>query len=137
LTRRGTRFVTAALVLLAVVVLGEQLALADDQCTPIGAYRITGYTRTCCSPWTYDGTSVWTSEKVVAASWNVPIGTLLRVNGLEPTYRVADRIGKPDMSRGGHLDILVDDAATAYALESWVGGKYADVCVVRWGPEDL
>jgi 3D (Asp-Asp-Asp) domain-containing protein len=104
-----------------------------EDCTSIGEYRITGYTRTGGDPYTYDGTSVWTSEKVVAASWNVPLDTLLKVRGLDYTYRVADRGGGLEPK---HVDVLVDSVSVAYKIEEWVGGKYADVCVVRWGPAD-
>jgi 3D (Asp-Asp-Asp) domain-containing protein len=101
-----------------------------DYCEPIGHYRITGYTKTGGNPHTYDGTSVWTSEKIVAASWNIPIGTQIRVAGLDYTYRVADRGGGLEAR---HIDVLVDSVATAYKIEEWVGGKYAAVCVVSWG----
>lgn len=90
-------------------------------------YRVTGYVRGHHSPWTYDGTSVWTREKVVAASWNLPIGTRVRVEGLDFEYRVADRGGGLE-SR--HIDVLVDSVQVAYAIEGWVGGPYARVCVV-------
>lgn len=91
-------------------------------------YRITGYVRGHHSPRTFDGTSVWTNEKIVAASWNLPIGSMVRVEGLDYTYRVADRGGG---LAGRHIDVLVDSVATAYALETWVGGPYARVCVFR------
>ena len=93
-------------------------------------YRITGYVRTEFSPWTHDGTSVYTPEAIVAASWNLPHGTLLRVEGLDPTYRVADR-GRLEAR---HIDVAVWDRATAYAIEAWVGGKYARVCIVGEAP---
>jgi 3D (Asp-Asp-Asp) domain-containing protein len=108
--------------------------LHGEGCRPEPApYRITGYTRTGGSPFTYDGTSVWTDEKVVAASENLPIGTLVQVRGLDYTYRVADRGGGLE-SR--HIDVLVDSVSQAYQIEEWVGGRYAEVCIVRWGPED-
>jgi 3D (Asp-Asp-Asp) domain-containing protein len=91
-------------------------------------YRITGYVRGHHSPWTADGTSVWTREKVVAASWNLPFGTMVRVEGLDYAYRVADRGGGLE---GRHIDVLVDSVAIAYKLEEWVGGRYARVCVYR------
>lgn len=96
----------------------------------MGLYRITGYTRTGGNPRTYDGTSVWTTEKIVAASWNVPLGTRLRVAGLDYTYRVADRGGGLEIR---HIDVLVDSVEQAYKIEEWIGGKYAEVCVVSWG----
>lgn len=75
-------------------------------------YRITGYVRGHGSGRTYDGTSVWTSEAIAAASWNVPIGARVQVENLG-TFRVADRGGGLS-SR--HIDVLVDSAAEAYAL---------------------
>jgi len=92
--------------------------------------RVTGYVRSQMSSHTYDGTSVWTREKICAASWNIPIGSLVRVNGLDFTYRVADRGGSLEPN---HIDVLVDTVAQAYAIEEWIGGKYATVQVVRWG----
>jgi 3D (Asp-Asp-Asp) domain-containing protein len=87
-------------------------------------YRITGYVRGADSPWTYDGTSVWTTEPVVAASWNVPINSIVQVQGLG-RYRVADRGGKLQRR---HIDILVNSKAEAYSLTGW-----RPVCVLKSG----
>lgn len=105
------------------------LAQQEDGCEPIGRYRITGYTRYGGNAHTFDGTPVSNGEKVVAASWDIPIGTLVRIEGLAPVYRVADR----GMLGPRHFDVMVEDVATAYALEAWTEGGYARVCVVRWG----
>lgn len=95
-------------------------------CVPVGTYRVTGYVRGHHSDLTADGTSVWTREKIVAASYDLPIDTRVKVRGLDYTYRVADR----GLFSGPHVDVLVDTVAQAYAIETWVGGKYAEVCVV-------
>jgi hypothetical protein len=55
---------------------------------------------------------------------------MLRVKGLDYLYRVADR---GLLGNAGWIDVLVNDTKTAYALETYIGGKYADVCVERWG----
>lgn len=86
-------------------------ANADDRCE---AYRVTGYVRGHHSPWTYDGTSVWTQEAIAAASWNLPIGTVVKVDGLGK-YRIADR-GSGLGAR--HIDVLVDNVQTAHELTS-------------------
>lgn len=78
-------------------------------------YRITGYVRTHGGPTTYDGTSVWTSEPIAAASWNVPIDARVQVENVG-TFRVADRGGGLS-SR--HVDVLVDDVARAYEITGW------------------
>lgn len=96
-------------------------------CTPFGAAKITGYVKggAGLSNFTADGTSVWVTEKLAAASYNIPMQSLVRVDGLDFTYRVADRGRLPNT----HIDVLVDDYPTAYALTST-----RQICVVRWGP---
>ena len=74
---------------------------------------ITGYVRSHGSSRTYDGTSVWTQEPITAASWNVPLDTMVTIDGLG-TFRVADR-GKLAPT---HFDVLVDTVSEAYALTS-------------------
>jgi 3D (Asp-Asp-Asp) domain-containing protein len=93
------------------------------------AYRITGYVRGHGNPWTYDGTSVWSREKIAAGSWNLPLGTVVSVEGLDFLYRIADR----GRLFARHVDVLVDSVPEAYALETWVGGKFARVCIMNWG----
>lgn len=97
-------------------------------CRPLGDYRITGYVRGHGSNLTFDGTSVWTREHIVAASWNLPLNSRVWVAGLDYLYRVADRGGGLE-SR--HIDVLVDTVWEAYQIENWVGGKYANVCIVN------
>jgi 3D (Asp-Asp-Asp) domain-containing protein len=100
-----------------------------ESCRPIGAYRITGYVRTAFSPRTYDGTSIYTEEHIAAGSWNLPLNTRVRVEGLDFTYRIADR----GHLEAQHVDIAVWTLEEAYAIEQWVGGKYAQVCIVEGG----
>jgi 3D (Asp-Asp-Asp) domain-containing protein len=80
-----------------------------------GQTRISGYVRTDFSGFTYDGTPITTPERIVAASWDVRMGSLADIQGLG-TFRVADR---------GHLgngvpmpwvDVAVWTRAEAYAL---------------------
>ena len=77
--------------------------------------KITGYVRTDYGPSgrTYDGTSILTSERIVAASWDIPIDSLVDIDGLG-VHRVADRGG--GLGSSGWLDVAVWDRATAYAL---------------------
>ena len=112
--------IAAALALLAVALpQGERSVRADE---PVGceAYRITGYVRTEHSARTFDGTSVYTDEPIVAASWNLPIGTIVEIDGLG-RFRVADRghLG------ARHIDVAVWSRAEAFALTG-----YRQVCVV-------
>lgn len=78
-------------------------------------YRITGYVRGAGSGWTYDGTSEYTREDIVAVSWNVPIDAKVEVVGLG-TFRAADRGGGLERR---HVDVLVDSASTARQLTSY------------------
>lgn len=55
-----------------------------------GPTRITGYVRTDGNAHTYDGTPIWTNEPIVAASWDVLIGSVAEIDGLG-SFRVADR----------------------------------------------
>lgn len=52
----------------------------------------TGYVRTDHSPRTFDGTSIYGDEPIVAAGWSIPMGSTVWVEGLG-TFRVADRGG--------------------------------------------
>lgn len=80
-----------------------------------GETRITGYLRTNFSPWTYDGTPVYTPEPIAAASWDVKMGSLAEVEGLG-TFRVADRGHLGNGYPMPWLDIAVWTVAEAYAL---------------------
>lgn len=109
---------TVVLLAFSVAMLATLPAFAEEE-GACETYRITGYVRGAHSPWTKDGTSVWTRERIAAASYNVPMGTYVQVIGLG-SYRVADR---GNLS-GRHIDILVDTASQAYALTG-----YRMVCV--------
>lgn len=106
-----------------------------DYCEPLGSLRITGYAVTDFPGRTFDGTStrtaIATGAHIAAASWNIPIGTLVRIAGLDFTYRIADRGA---LGSTGWIDVLVKDRATAYQIETWIGGSHAPVCYLRWGP---
>lgn len=75
--------------------------------------RITGYVRGAHSPWTYDGTSIWTEEPIAAASWDIPIGAQVDVEGLG-SYRVADRGG--GLGGYGWIDIATWSRAEALGI---------------------
>src|SRR6476619_5688377 len=104
------------------------------KCEPVGPMRITGYSVTHFPGHTYDGTSttdaIRRGEHIVAASWNIPIETKLRIKGLDYLYRVADR---GMLGNAGWIDVLVKDVETAYKIEEWIGGSHANVCVEAWG----
>ena len=91
-------------------VLGAALLLASSWCQES---RVTGYVRSEYGPYTYDGTPIW-EEGIAAASWDIPIDSLVEVGGLG-TYRVADR---GMLGSSGWIDIAVSDRATAYAITS-------------------
>ncbi len=76
--------------------------------------RITGYARSEYGPdaRTYDGTSIHSDEAIAAASWNIPMGSTVVVDGLG-RYRVADR-GR--LGSTGWVDIAVWTRAEAYEL---------------------
>lgn len=114
-------FSSALALLGALLVWQPATSLAQSSCE---TYRITGYVRGHHSPWTYDGTSVWTSEAIAAASWNVPINSIVHVDGLG-SFRIADRGGGLGTR---HIDILVDSVAEARALTGW-----RSVCILKSG----
>lgn len=80
-----------------------------------GPSKITGYVRTEFSGSTYDGTPIWTEEKIVAASWDVRMGSIAEIQGLG-TYRVADRGMLGDGNPMPWLDVAVWSRLEAYAL---------------------
>jgi 3D (Asp-Asp-Asp) domain-containing protein len=92
--------------------LGAALLLAQGWCAEM---RTTGYVRTDYGPngRTYDGTHILSPERIAAASWNIPIDSIVVVEGLG-SYRVADRGG--GLGSSGWVDIAVWDRATAYAI---------------------
>lgn len=77
--------------------------------------KITGYVRSEYGPFTYDGTSIWTPEPIAAASWNIPIDSMVEVEGLG-TYRIADR---GLLGSAGWIDVAVSSRAEAYAITGW------------------
>jgi 3D (Asp-Asp-Asp) domain-containing protein len=101
-----------------------QPGVSHAQAASCEMYRITGYVRGADTPRTYDGTSVWTKERIVAASWNVPINSVVQVQGLG-TYRVADRGGRLGKR---HIDILVNSKAEAFSVTGW-----RPVCLLKSG----
>jgi 3D (Asp-Asp-Asp) domain-containing protein len=92
-------------------VLGAALLLVSSWCGPA---KITGYVRTEYSSRTFDGTDILTDERIAAASWNIPIDSVVEVEGLG-TYRIADRgmLGSSDW-----VDIAVWSRSEAFALTS-------------------
>jgi 3D (Asp-Asp-Asp) domain-containing protein len=80
-----------------------------------GPTKITGYVRTEFSGHTYDGTPIWTPEKIVAASWDVRLGSLAEIDGLG-TFRVADRGDLGNGTPTPWVDVAVWTRAEAYAL---------------------
>lgn len=86
------------------------------------AATVTGYVRGAHSPRTFDGTSIWTSEAIAAASWDIPIDSYVEVEGLG-TYRVADRGG--GLGSYAWVDIAVWSYQEALRMT-----RQAAVCVV-------
>jgi 3D (Asp-Asp-Asp) domain-containing protein len=83
--------------------------------------KLTGYVRTEFSARTFDGTSIYTEEPIVAASWDIPLGAYVEIDGLG-VYRVADR-GR--LGSNGWIDVAVWTRSEAYALTGW-----RQVCVL-------
>lgn len=75
--------------------------------------RVTGYVRTDHGAHTYDGTPIWTSEPIAAASWDIPLGWYVTVEDVG-TFRVADRGG--GLGSSGWVDIAVWTRSEAYTL---------------------
>jgi 3D (Asp-Asp-Asp) domain-containing protein len=76
--------------------------------------RITGFVRSEYGPLTYDGTPIGTPEAIAAASWNIPIDSVVEIPDLG-RFRVADR---GMLGSSGWVDVAVLDRATAYAITS-------------------
>lgn len=119
------RYLHHLLVLAALVgaasVAPVRAAPAASWCQPM---HITGYVRSEGSPWTYDGTPIATPEPIAAASWNIPIGSSVSVEGVG-TFRIADR---GMLGSSGWVDIAVWSRAEAYQLTG-----VRTVCVVPPG----
>lgn len=77
--------------------------------------RITGYSRFDHGTHTYDGTSILTDEPIVAASWNIPIDSMVEIPDLG-RFRVADR--GSGLGSSGWVDIATWSRAEAYDLTS-------------------
>ena len=88
-----------------------------------GPAHVTGYVRGTGNPHTADGTSIYTGEPIVAASYDVAMGATVEIEGVG-TFRVADR----GMLGNGHpvtnIDVAVWTHSEAYALT----GEY-QICV--------
>ena len=80
-----------------------------------GDAKITGYVRTEFSLFTYDGTHIYTSEPIVAASWDVVMGSLATIEGLG-TFRVADRGRLGNGTPMPWIDVAVWSRSEAYQL---------------------
>lgn len=85
---------------------------------------VTGYVRSEYGPYTYDGTHIMTAEPIAAASWDLPINSMVSVEGLG-TYRIADR---GLLGSAGWIDVAVWSRAEAYAI---TGNKV--ICVTPPG----
>jgi 3D (Asp-Asp-Asp) domain-containing protein len=94
--------------------LGAALLLVQGWC--IDDATITAYVRTEYGPnaKTFDGTSIFADEPIAAASWNIPIDSVVEVEGLG-SYRVADRGA---LGSRGWVDIAVWSRSEAFALTS-------------------
>jgi len=86
-----------------------------------GDTRVTGYVRGEHSPWTADGTSIWSREPIAAASSDVRMGALADIPGVG-TVRIADRgmLGNGDPMPW--VDVATWTRAEAFALTGtrWV-----------------
>jgi len=80
-----------------------------------GLTKNTAYVRTEGNAQTYDGTSIWTGEAIVAASWDVKMGSWVDIDGLG-TFRVADRGMLGHGEPMPWLDIATWTRQEAYAL---------------------
>ena len=77
--------------------------------------RVTGYSRLEHGTHTYDGTPIYTDEAIAAASWNIPINSLVDVPDVG-VFRIADRGG--GLGSSGWIDIAVWSRQEALALTS-------------------
>jgi 3D (Asp-Asp-Asp) domain-containing protein len=82
---------------------------------------VTGYVRTEHSPWTYDGTSIYTDEPIAASAPDLPIDTMVWIDGLG-TFRIADRGG--GLGSAGWIDVAVWTRAEAFAITG-----YRTICI--------
>jgi 3D (Asp-Asp-Asp) domain-containing protein len=96
---------------LALGMVPPEVIVVRDWC---GTARITGYSRFDFSPRTADGTSIYTDEAIAAASYDIPLGSYVEVDGLG-TYRIADRGNFPTAT---WIDIATWSRQEAYQLTS-------------------
>lgn len=101
----------------AVLLIGG-LVLASGLDAPVSAEPlcysswVTGYVRSEYGPYTYDGTHILTSEPIAAASWDLPLNSMVSIEGLG-TYRIADR---GMLGAAGWIDVAVWSRAEAYSI---------------------
>lgn len=94
----------------ALLLVGGLLASpAPERCAE---HWVTGYVRSEYGPYTYDGTPIGTAEPIVAAAWDIPIGSTVEIDDLG-TFRVADR---GLLGSDGWLDVAVWTRSEAYAI---------------------
>lgn len=120
---RLARHALVLLLLLASLAASTPAPVAAERCAVM---RTTGYVRTEFSPWTADGTSIYTDEPIVAASWDIPLGSYVVIPDLG-VFRVADR---GLLGSSGWIDIAVWTRQEAYRLTGW-----RTVCVYLPGEE--
>jgi 3D (Asp-Asp-Asp) domain-containing protein len=112
------RLALTALLMTMAALPGRAHAAPAEQgnCT---TYRITGYAASEYPGWTADGSTTTVGalnrgEPIVAASYNIPLGASVWIEGLG-TYRVADR----GYLGARHLDVLVWSRGEAFELTGY------------------
>jgi len=100
-----------ALAVAALLLAGTVIDVRVPWC---GQTKVTGYMR-AIGGYTYDGTPTWTSEPIVAASWDVRMGSLAEIQGLG-MFRVADRGMLGNGEPMPWVDVAVWTLDEAYAL---------------------
>lgn len=85
--------------------------LHDHHCRPM---KVTGYVRSDFGPnaRTYDGTLLYGEEALAAASWDIPLQSIVQVEGVG-TFRVADR---GQLGNSGWIDIATWTRSRAYEI---------------------
>lgn len=79
-----------------------------------GPTKITGYVRSEFSGLTFDGTPITTTERIVAASWDVVMGAIALIDGI--AYRVADRGMLGNGTPTPWVDVALWSRSEAYAI---------------------
>lgn len=119
---RALRHLALLLLLAASCLSVPAPATAQGYCRQVW---VTGYIRTEFSPWTFDGSSIYSDEPIVAASWDIPLGSHVVIQDVG-RFRVADR---GHLGSDGWIDVAVWTRSEAYAL---TGSRYA--CIIQ--PDD-